>query len=136
MVLGIFLAISSVIDIWKKKVYLIPTAAAGLIGIVVQIVNHPLSWKVCIGGIVIGCCFMLAAKVTRESIGYGDGAAVMVIGVWMGVFQTVEILLMALTMAAIFSIALLLFRRVGRKYAIPFIPFLFAANCLTQLING
>lgn len=135
MILGIFLAFSSIMDIWKRKVYLIPAAAAGLSGIIIHVVNRQMTWKSCGGGVVIGCVMLAAARISDEAIGYGDGAAVIVIGIWMGFYHTVEVLLTGLTMAAVFSAILLLSKRAGRKKSIPFIPFLFAAYILFRMIQ-
>ena len=135
MILGIYLAICTIFDIWKKKVYLIPALITGVIGIAAQVIKQPFTWSVWAGGILLGCCLLIVAKVSGEAIGYGDGVAVIVIGIWLGLYQTMEVLLLALTMAAIFSAILLLFFKVGRKFTIPFIPFLFSACLLIWLMD-
>ena len=62
-------------------------------------------------------------------IGIGDGVMILVIGLWLGLRETIAILLMGMFFCSIFCVVLVLLRKVGRKTEIPFIPFLWIA-CL------
>ena len=128
--MGIFLAGNAIFDIRKKEVYLFPMIVTGVIGILVQILWRSLHWGDFWGGIGIGVALLLLAKVTNEAIGYGDGMVVIVVGLWKGFFQTVELLLISLMIAALYSILLLVVKKVGKKHTMPFIPFLFIADLL------
>lgn len=68
-----------------------------------------------------GAGLLLLAFGTKESIGYGDGATVMVLGMWCGTFFCILILCLGIFLSGIYA----LFRMAsGRFSPVPFLPFL------------
>lgn len=82
----------------------------------------------CIGGAAVGVLLTGVAFLTREAIGYGDGAVTAIAGMMLGLSRIVEILLIALGAAAVVSAVLLMLKKAGRKKELPFIPFLACAG--------
>lgn len=106
------------------------------------------SWLIILGGILIGACLpfssaitiadrlwgssvglgvILISLITRGKIGMGDGLILCITGISLGFWNNLELFLIALLLSAIFSIILLATKRVDRKKAIPFVPFIFIA---------
>ena len=56
-------------------------------------------------------------------------------GLWLGIWETLVILLFGMFLCSVFCGGLLLLRKAGRKTEVPFIPFLWVA-CLIGRILG
>ena len=85
-------------------------------------------------GIIPGLLCLLLGKVTRESIGYGDGYLICIIGMYIGLGKTIGLVLIALFMMGIFAMGMLVFRKVNRKTEVPFIPALLMAFGLQWMV--
>lgn len=131
LVLGTLVGFS-LYDIREKK---IPVMATVLFGVAVMI------YRLCTGtaildlllGLLPGAGLLLAAFCTKESIGTGDGLVLCMLGLFCGMRETVAILGMALVLSALLAIVLLVFKRVGRKAELPFLPCLCSGYLLCFL---
>lgn len=88
-----------------------------------------------IGGLLPGILLLLAGKVTRGQIGYGDGLAMLVCGLFLGFGQSMELLLIALFCAAGRSMILLVSGKAKKEYEMPFLPFLLGAYICVLMLN-
>lgn len=113
-------------DLKKKALPIWFLGGSLLASIIVFLICRPVSWTIMAAGIVPGLIFLLLSHLTKEAIGYGDGIFMVTAGIQLGGEKLLGILLVALLISAVFSLILLVFRRAGRKTAIPFIPFLAA----------
>ena len=127
IVVGLFLSICGYSDLKRREISLLIVGAFFVFGVIVQVIWVPLSPLEWIGGMAVGGGIFIAGAVTREAIGYGDAWVIGVLGLFLGVFTVIELLLIALTLSALMSAALLLCRKIGRKTRLPFVPFLFVA---------
>lgn len=75
----------------------------------------------------IGILLLLAGRMTQESIGYGDGWSVLIVGLLTGLRAVFFIMMAALLLSAVYSIVLLVWKKAAKNTAFPFIPFLCAA---------
>ena len=112
-------------DIRKKSVSIWHLLATGIAGAAFSLILGDVPWWSVPAGILLGGVFLLLTKITRGAIGYGDGAMIAFLGAWFGLGQTLSLLLMALILAAVWG-GICLFRKKGRKFRIPFAPFLAA----------
>lgn len=115
------MAVLSAEDIREKKIsackiFIFAVFAVMYRGLEYQ---YPFSEIVCC--ILPGGILLLVSLLTKESIGYGDGVAVMVLGLWTGAWFTAGVLCVAVILAGLFGIGYLV---MGKRDAIPFIPFL------------
>lgn len=81
-----------------------------------------------IAGCVAGGMVYVVGQITRGQIGSGDGFLLMVTGILLGFWKNMELFLAGLFFCALFSAAALVLLRKGRKYRVPFVPFLAAAQ--------
>ncbi len=81
-----------------------------------------------IAGCVAGGMVYVVGQITRGQIGSGDGFLLMVTGILLGFWKNRELFLAGLFFCALFSAAALVLLRKGRKYRVPFVPFLAAAQ--------
>lgn len=75
----------------------------------------------------IGIVFLLISRVSGESFGYGDSILILIIGIFLGFWNLMYLLLGAFSMAAVFSAVMMIKHRFNRKSSFPFVPFLAAA---------
>lgn len=128
IIIVILLGISSYTDIKNRKISMRLLLVFGILAILVWIeklyTNGIIEVCTILVSILPGLLLLLLGKATRESIGYGDGYLLIVIGIYIGFIRTVSILITALFLTAIISIFLLIFRKVSRRTEFPFIPML------------
>lgn len=127
------LTVAAYVDYKEKKVYLSGMLLAGIIGIVLHIWNQTPTLPDMLCGAGIGAAVILAAILTGESIGIGDGVVLLVSGIFLGFWRNLELFLTALFLAGGVALFLLVVKRKGRTYRLPFLPFV-AAAYLIQLL--
>ena len=135
--LFIILMITSIQDLRKKKVslsllgvsFLSTLVTLGLQEGMLFNMNH--LWGSC-----IGICLCLISILTRGAIGWGDGLVFVIIGFGLGFSHTLNILFVSLFLSALFSIGLVVIKKVSKKTTIPFIPFVFLGFMGVMLSHG
>lgn len=75
----------------------------------------------------MGIVFLIISRVSGESFGYGDSILILIIGIFLGFWNLMYLLLGAFSMAAVFSAVMMIKHRFNRKSSFPFVPFLAAA---------
>lgn len=75
-------------------------------------------------GGLLGLLFFLISKCTNQAIGYGDSWIILLLGIHLGIFVTLQILFTASLVAGISSLFFLWKRRWKRYSTLPFVPFL------------
>lgn len=136
MVWLIFLAVISWQDYREKKISMPVLAAVACIGTGIQIFEKSAGLGSWIGGIFLGAIMLGAAFLTEESIGYGDGWLILVMGMCLGFWGSLVSMLMAFGASALFGGWLMAFRKVKKGYRIPFAPFLFFGSLVYCLMGG
>lgn len=123
ILLGYLLAAAAA-DLRKKTVSLPAALLAGVAAATLHVfAGDGAAW---LAGCLPGMFLLGLAYVTRQSIGYGDGAALIVTGLFLGFVPAVTILMTALLLSCPVSLGLLIWKR-DRKRTLPFVPFLAAA---------
>ena len=75
---------------------------------------------------VPGAFLLLLSLCTKESVGYGDGFVVLVIGLLVGFAPCVSAVCAAFVLSGIFSFFLLILHRINVKSRLAYMPFLAA----------
>ena len=118
-----FLSINSWTDIRKRRISLLSIAIFAFIGLVYQgFYKKQLSPALL--GLVPGILLLAVSRVTREALGMGDALLMLVLGIYLGLQNSVEVLLLALFLAAFWAGILMLICHKKRDYEFPFVPFL------------
>lgn len=130
ILIGLMLLIATFQDIKWKKIKVSSVIIAGTCLCICVPFSTYLSVTDRLLGLSLGLGLILLSKATGGKIGMGDGLVLAVTGIGLGFWNNIELFAIGLTMAAVFSIGLLLLRKANRKKAIPFMPFLFGAYLL------
>ena len=116
---------------WKsRKVSVRLLFGAGCVGLFCFLYFRQIDVADMLLGAGVGAGLILIAWLTGEKIGYGDGALVLVSGIFLGFAENVQMLCMALLLTEVAALFLIVIKRKGRRYQIPFIPFLLAGYLL------
>ena len=122
-----FLSMCAVCDSRKKRI-----PAILLIGMSVAVLVFVLCFKkTMIGahllGGLLGVVFFLVSKYTKEAVGYGDSWLILLLGLYLGRFEALRVLLLASIGAAVYALFCLWKHHWKRDVTIPFAPFLAVA---------
>ncbi len=123
----IIVCICAVNDVKKKEIPLPGIVLGSIVGLGIdlwQIANGNLSFAETGLAVLPGCFLLLISFITGESIGYGDGLLLAVIGLFTGFNRCMIILCISLALISISSLALLCMQKVTRNSRLPFVPFL------------
>lgn len=77
-----------------------------------------------LGGLVVGALFVAISKVTREGLGYGDSWLLTILGLYLGVWNFMELLLVAWMSVAAAAMVLIAIHKCRRGVTLPMIPFI------------
>ena len=138
IVINIFLLWGSIQDMKTKKIssyYIYSGWILSVVFIVISIYNQTFNWTKWCYSLVPGIIFLIAAKVTKEQVGYGDGYVFLFLG---NLYQNIKvwtILEISVILSAVFSIYLILIKKTGRKKKIPFLPFIWISQVVVWGIN-
>lgn len=80
-------------------------------------------WEIA-GAVAVGIVLLFISFVTKGALGAGDGLFLMIAGILLGGTRIMEILGLGIFLSGFVSCVLLIFKKVSRKTALPFIPFL------------
>lgn len=117
----LFLAVLAVQDIKEKKISVYKLLISAIMAIVYWLFKGQLCWQEILKSIIPGVTLLLLSVITKENIGYGDGLAVSVLGLWTGSLFVLSALCAALLFSGICAVIYLIKKK---KEPIPFIPFL------------
>lgn len=126
----------SVKDIKMHKVSAYGLLAAGAASICYQWVIGKMDIKLILGGIVVGMLFIVISKVTQEGIGYGDSLGILILGIYLGIWGLLTVVSIAFFLLLCVMIPLLFIKRMSRKCALPFYPFLTIGYLGLLLMEG
>lgn len=130
--LGILFVVS-VIDMKYCKIPIGILAAMNAGAFIFQFLYYKEDKVLVAGGIVIGAVFLFISRVTGEGIGYGDSLGILGLGAYLGLWKLFEVLSGAFFLLALCSVIVLVRKKMSRKIALPFYPFLTAGYVLWMI---
>lgn len=126
IILG-YLTATSYTDVKTRTISLKLSVIVVLICIIMRTVLFNYDMKTILPWLLYGCIagivLIILAFISKESLGYGDGAAVLIVGIGDGLKCALLTCGFAFILAAVFA-CFLLIRKKNRKATIPFLPFL------------
>ncbi len=126
IIISIFMVVCTVMDMRKKEIPAVIIVLFGLPLLCHMIFGNERQWIGLLYSLMPGMFLLMLSYCTKESIGYGDGLVVLVIGICMGTGICIAALAAGLMISAVCGMALLVFRKAGGKTRMPFVPFLSA----------
>lgn len=113
---------------WRKRE--IPTLWLIIMSVVIGILLLCFGRNMLISrvtGGLLGVLLFLISKWTKEAIGYGDSWLILLLGVYLGGFKTLQLLFFASVIAGVFALIYLWKRKWKKNITIPFVPFMTVA---------
>lgn len=133
---AVYMIILSVMDIRWRKLHFAFLLSGGGLAVLGCLCERAEPGMLLAAGGAVGIIFLVISKVTKESLGYGDSILILILGVFIGFWNLLYLLLTAFFLAAVFSSIMMLKNRFSRKTAFPFVPFLTAAYIGGMIIAG
>ncbi len=75
-----------------------------------------------------GLFLLIVHRISEGSIGKGDVYVVLILGLMLGLYNTGVLLMMSMVFTAVFGLIYMKLKGMGRKAALPFMPFLLSAH--------
>ncbi len=126
----------SIEDMRKREISTLSLLLLGGLGVFLSLLGG--EWKdisvLC--RFLPGLIFLGLGKISRESIGYGDGFVILCLGSYLTVTQLLGACMTAVTLAGVAALFLMILLHRGRRTQIPFVPFLFIGCGITILSQG
>lgn len=126
LLLLLFLGVNAIYDILFRNIVLGTIPVFLIIGIVLCIFGEEKNVMVFLA-FLPGALLLLTGRFTKEAIGYGDGLVVLVLGIYLGIWETCEVVLGALGISGLYSTVLLAGKKKGLHQEFPWIPCLLIA---------
>ena len=123
----LFLGIGSYLDLKEQKLPLWFLFGFWGCGLLFNLFCPYQSLEELLAGMIVGAVFLLAGWASRESIGYGDGIGLVVLGCMEGVRRMIPVIFGAFLLSAVFGMWKLIGKRESRESTMPFFPFLLIA---------
>ena len=87
------------------------------------------------GALIGGGIFLLAHFISKGGVGMGDVKLFAVIGFYVGNGSIMAAAFLSVMAGAVYSITMLLFKKIKLKEEIPFAPFIFVGTILTMALG-
>lgn len=133
---GVYLCMLSVIDIWIRRLPVLGLAAGGIAAAIWCAYQGEIPPVLSLAGAATGVVFIGVSKVTEEGFGYGDSILILVLGIYLGFWNLLGVLLGAFFLSAGFAVIALYFRMFNRNTGYPFVPFLCTSYILWASLGG
>lgn len=131
-----YLGILSWMDIKTKRIPMWILGAGILAAFVFRVLQRKQMMVLWLSGGAVGLVFLVVGKITREALGYGDGVLIGILGIYLGIWDLLCLLLTAFFLAALYAAGLLTVRKFRKKTAFPFVPFLGMAYIFMLVAGG
>ena len=135
MLVGTYLFWGALQDFRKRKIRTDYLWIGGIVGFVYKLTeiikgnNNLVNWII---ALFPGFIMLIIAKYTKEKIGFGDGWIFIVLGNVLTAAEIWYVLQIAIILITIFSMILILSKKVSKEYEIPFLPFLLVAYLILR----
>ena len=136
LLFAVYMIVLMLMDIKWKKLSLAALMSGFIILTAGFLCGRNIHVMLLAAGAGVGIVFMVVSRVTEEAFGYGDSILILIMGGFIGFWNILSLLVAAFSMAALFSIFMLLRKKFHKKSAFPFVPFLTAAYIGGMIIGA
>ena len=134
----LFLVIGAVWDLKKKSVpkkYLCIWSAFVMFFLISDFIGRRNITDMLLS-MIPGLVCVFLAFITREQLGYGDGWVIMLLGLFLDFKYVLKIIFVAFCILTVVIVFLFIFRKVGRRTTLPFLPFLLMGYLVCVFFGG
>ena len=85
-------------------------------------------------GAMAGGIFLFVGWISRQSIGYGDGWVLVILGIMKGISGLIPVVLGAFLFSGVYGLWKLFFLKEERNSTMPFLPFLWMASLGVKIL--
>lgn len=133
---ALYLGVLAILD-WKMKKIPLGLIVIGMVfGCGFQLIYKELPFLLVVTGGAVGLVFLAVSKVTEEAFGYGDSMVIGVLGIYLGFWNLLSMLVLTFILAAMTAMYVLTKQKFHRKSVLPFVPFLACSYILILLTGG
>lgn len=132
----IFLALCSIQDIREKKLSLKLLIVSGILFFVMSFMFERMSARERVCNMLPGIFALVIAFLTREQIGYGDAACLIIMGNIVSGERLLGAVMGGIILFSIVGAVLMIRKKADRKTTMPFLPFLTAGMLWQIMITG
>lgn len=93
-----------------------------------------MQWPAFAAGLLPGAVLFLSAFITRERIGKGDAGVVLILGIYLGMWECLTVLMLGCVLAALFGMCMVVICRCSPKRYLIFSPFLCVGYAVWRLL--
>lgn len=133
---AVYLCILSIIDIWLQRIPLWLVAAGGAGAVIVRACQTEVPLVLVLAGAGAGAIFLVISRITREAFGYGDSLLIVIMGIFLGLWNLLGVLLGAFLFSSAFAVIFLISKGLDRKAGYPFVPFLLISYSIWLWFGG
>lgn len=133
---AVYLCILSIMDIWLQRIPLWLVAAGGVGAVIIRACRAEVPLVLVLAGAGVGVVFLIISRITREAFGYGDSLLIIIMGIFLGLWNLLGVLLGAFLFSSAFAVIFLIYKRLDRKAGYPFIPFLLISYSVWLWFGG
>lgn len=133
---AVYLCILSIIDISLHRIPLWLVAAGGAGAVIVRAFQTEVPFVLVLAGAGIGAVFLIVSKLTREAFGYGDSLLIIIMGIFLGLWNLLGVLLGAFLFSSVFAVIFLIYKGLDRQAGYPFVPFLLISYSVWLWFGG
>lgn len=128
------LTVNSISDVKKRRIFLgiIGILFAG--GVLFRIYDKTLVSFDTLYCLIPGVLTILLSFVSKGSVGLGDALMILSLGLYMKANEILSVIMVAVTLAGIVALVCVTVLKKGRKYELPFIPFLYIGFVVVRCI--
>lgn len=133
---GIYLLILAAFDIRSRRipVWILTTGGIGVM--IYRCIRRELPLELYVLGALVGGMFLVISKVTKEGFGYGDSLLILIIGIGVGFWDLISLLVFSFAGSAVVAAVALVIGKFQRKMTLPFVPFLGMGYFLVRIAGG
>lgn len=130
------LLLAALHDLYDRTIPYLLTMSALATGIVLYGVSGENMIRSALGCIIAFFVMKILMFFSKSQLGGGDAALITVSGLYTGITGFLQILFTSFVLAGIFSILLILIKRVDSKTDIPFAPFILAGTAILAFLKA
>lgn len=124
------------LDMKNRRIPVWLLAAGGILAVVFQLYQKEIPLVSAAAGAAAGGVFLAVSRVTEEAFGYGDSVLIGVLGIYLGFWNLMNLLMISFFFASVTAMGVLVIRKFKRTTVLPFIPFLAAGDLVILLLGG